>query len=135
MHVRTRLKLFQRAKMWPTTYTVRLASPALRDLDRIPPRYAEADPGVHLHGSAAEPALVGRQTLERELDYGAQRGGYRATYEFKRRTSAYSSSASTNARVYRPRGRTAPHLGSVAHRPNRDVRGSPRHRPNCDLRR
>jgi len=26
MHVRTRLKLFQRAKMWPTTYTVRLAA-------------------------------------------------------------------------------------------------------------
>jgi len=42
MHVRTRLKLFQRAKMWPTTYTVRLASPALRDLERIPPRYAGA---------------------------------------------------------------------------------------------
>jgi len=57
MHVRTRLKLFQRAKMGPTTYTVRLASPALRDLERIPPRYAGADPGVHLHGSAAEPAL------------------------------------------------------------------------------
>ncbi len=57
MHDRTRLKLFQRAKMWPTTYTVRLASPALRDLDRIPPHYAGADPGVHLHGSAAEPAL------------------------------------------------------------------------------
>ncbi len=37
MHVRTRLKLFQRPKMWPTTYTVRLASPALRDLERIPP--------------------------------------------------------------------------------------------------
>ena len=45
MHVRTRWKLFQRAKMWPTTYPVRLASPALRDLDRIPPRYAGADPG------------------------------------------------------------------------------------------
>jgi len=83
MHVRTRLKPFQRPKMWPTTYTVRLTSPALRDLERIPPRYAGADPGDHLHGSAAEPALGG-QTLERELDYGAQRGGYRVIYEFQK---------------------------------------------------
>ena len=107
MHVRTRLKLFQRAKMWPTTYTVRLASPALRDLERIPPHSAEADPGVHLHGSAAEPDL-GRQTLERELDYGAQREATASPMSSKRRTSAYSSSASTNARVYRPRGKDAP---------------------------
>jgi len=115
MHVRTRLKLFQRAKMWPTTYTVRLASPALRDLERIPPHYAGADPGVHLHGSAAEPALVGRQTLERELDYGAQRGGYRATYEFQKEGQRVLV-----VRVdQRPRlpaavkGRTAPHLDSM----------------------
>jgi hypothetical protein len=114
MHVRTRLKLFQRAKMWPTTYTVRLASPALRDLERIPPRYAGADPGVHLHGSAAEPALGG-QTLERELDYGAQRGGYRVTYEFQKEDQRVLV-----VRVdQRPRlpaavkGRTAPHLDSM----------------------
>jgi hypothetical protein len=44
MHVRTRSKLSKRAKMWPTTYPVRLGSPALRDLDRIPPPYAGTDP-------------------------------------------------------------------------------------------
>ncbi len=103
MHVRTRLHLFHRAKMWLTTYTVRLASPGLRTWRGSRPLRLGADPGVHLHGSAAEPAL-GRQTLEKELDYGAQRGSYRVTtYVSKRRTSAYSSSASTNVCVYRSR--------------------------------
>ncbi len=137
MHVRTRWKLFQRAKMWPTTYTVRLASPALRDLDRIPPRYAGADPAVHLHGSAAGPA-PGRQTLERELGYGAQRGDYRVTYEFQKEDQRVLV-----VRVdQRPRlpvavkGRTAPHLDSMLTDLIATFRGSPRHRPdNCDLRR
>jgi hypothetical protein len=102
MHVRTRLKLFQRAKMWPTTYTVRLASPALWDLERIPPRYAGPDPGVHLHGSAAEPA-PGRQTLERELDHDAHRGGYRVTYEFQKEDQAVLVRVDHRARVCRPR--------------------------------
>ncbi len=114
MHVRTRLKLFQRAKMWPTTYTVRLASPALRDLERFPPRYAGADPGVHLDGSAAEPAL-GRQTLERELDHGAHRGGYRVIYEFQKEDQRVLVRVDQRPRLPAAvKGRTAsPHLDSM----------------------
>ena len=136
MHVRTRLKLFQRAKMWPTTYTVRLASPALRDLERIPPRYAGADPGVHLHGSAAEPDLVGKPSRENST-MARSAEGYGVTYESQKEDQRVLV-----VRVdQRPRlpaavkGRTAAPSGFNAHRPNRDVRGSPRHRPNCDLRR
>jgi mRNA interferase RelE/StbE len=62
-------------------YTIALASTALRDLERIPPRYAAAILEFLYVTLPSNPARLGKP-LRRELDglYGARRGDYRVIY-------------------------------------------------------
>lgn len=63
-------------------YDIRMASPALRDLETIPPRYAAAILEFIYGALAANPDRVGKR-LERELTgcHSARRGDYRIIYE------------------------------------------------------
>lgn len=63
------------------THDVQLASSAVRDLERIPPRYADAIV-TFIYGALAEnPQRVGKPLL-RELEgvHSARRGEYRVLY-------------------------------------------------------
>lgn len=65
-------------------YTVVMASPALRNLEHIPPRYAAAILEFIYAVLPENPARVGKP-LERELEglHGARRGDYRVVYEIR----------------------------------------------------
>ena len=103
MHVRTRLKLSKRAKMWPTTYPVRFGQPGSAGSGQDP---AQLRRGRSWSSSTrfCRRTRPSRQTLERELDYGAQRGGYRVIYEFQKEDQAVLVvRVDHRARIYRPR--------------------------------
>ena len=103
MHVRTRLKLFQRAKMWPTTY--RSGWPARRCGTWRGSHPATPGPILEFIYTALpqNPPQVGKP-LERELDHGAHRGGYRVIYEFQKEDQAVLVvRVDHRARVYRQR--------------------------------
>ncbi len=63
------------------TFTVRLSSSAIRDLDRVPPRVAPAILKFIFGPLARNPHRVGKPLLE-ELDgyWSARRGDYRILY-------------------------------------------------------
>lgn len=65
-------------------YRVRLTSPAVRDLERISPRYVDAVLTFVFGPLAENPHRVGKE-LGRELAglYSARRGDYRVLYEIR----------------------------------------------------
>lgn len=88
------------------TYEVRLTSSALRDLQRISPRYLDAVL-TFLYGPLAEnPRRVGKE-LQRELAglRSARRGDYRVLYEIRddEHPGVLVHRIDHRAHVYRPR--------------------------------
>ncbi len=87
------------------TYRVTLASTALRDLEKIPPRYAGAILEFIYAVLPENPPRVGKP-LERELEglHGARRGHYRVIYEIREEDKAVLVvRVDHRAHVYRPR--------------------------------
>ncbi|HYN28312.1 MAG TPA: type II toxin-antitoxin system RelE/ParE family toxin [Dermatophilaceae bacterium] len=82
-----------------------MASPAVRNLEHIPPRYAAAILEFIYAVLPENPGRVGKP-LERELEglYGAHRGDYRVVYEIRDDdTSVLVVRIDHRAHVYRSR--------------------------------
>lgn len=85
--------------------TVHMSGPALRDLERIPPRYARAILEFIYTVLPENPRIVGKP-LQRELEglHGARRGDYRVIYEIRQEDDAVLIvRIDHRAHVYRPR--------------------------------
>jgi len=86
-------------------YAVVMASTALRNLKRVPPRYAAAILEFTYVILAENPARVGKP-LEREFEglHGARRGDYCVLYEIREAdTSVLVVRIEHRAHAYRPR--------------------------------
>lgn len=82
-----------------------MASTAVRDLQKLPPRYATAILEFIYTVLPQNPARVGKP-LERELEglHGARRGDYRVIYEIRQHdNSVLIIRIDHRAHVYRPR--------------------------------
>lgn len=86
-------------------YAVVMASTALRNLEKVPPRYAAAILEFIYVVLPQHPARVGK-ALEREFEglHGAGRGDYRVLYEIREAdTSVLVVRIDHRAHAYRPR--------------------------------
>ncbi len=122
MHVRTRLNRCHRAKRWPTTYTVRLASPALRTWRGSRPAAPRRILEFIYTVLPQNPPYVGKPSRKNSTMARSAILPRHHLRTFQNEDQRVLVSASTNVRVYRPRGKVVPRsIGFNAHRPDRDV--------------